>query len=438
MSSEVPSEARALCELVDACPSPYHAARAVADRLLGLGFDERPEREAWPTGAGRHVAVRGGGVVAIALDEDADPGRGLAIVGAHTDSPNLRIKPRPDTGRAGWRQLGVEVYGGVLVNSWLDRDLGLSGRVAVRAVAGSGDSGGDGVELRLLKVDRPLLRVPQLAIHLDREVNQKGLVLDFQQHLAPVWGLGRTEEHGFRDFVAAELDVAPDDVLAWDVMCHDLTPSRPLGRDRELLAAPRLDNLASVFAGLRGFERRLARGGVPRRIPALAFFDHEEVGSASASGAAGPLLMELVERSVWARGGSAEDVRRSLADSICVSADMAHATHPNYADRHEPGHDVAINGGPVIKINANQRYASDAETIALFRRACEAAAVPFQQFVNRTNLACGSTIGPITAANLGLRTVDVGCPQLSMHSARELCGTQDVGSMIAALDAFFE
>jgi len=431
MPSEVPAEAAGLCTFVDACPSPYHAAREVARRLVELDFGERAGREPWPAGAGRHVAVRGGGVVALALQGTEDPGQGLAIVGAHTDSPNLRIKPRPDTGRAGWRQLGVEVYGGSLVNSWLDRDLGLSGRVAVRAAAP------DEVELRLLRVDRPLLRVPQLAIHLDREVVEKGLLLDKQQHLAPVWGLGSTEEDGFRRFVAGELGVEPGDVLAWDLMCHDLTPSRPLGRDAELLAAPRLDNLASCYAGLVAFERALSNHGASRRLPALGFFDHEEVGSSSASGAAGPLLMELVERSVWARGGGPEDVRRCLADSVCISADMAHATHPNYPERHEPDHDVAINAGPVIKINANQRYASDAETIALFRRACERADVPFQQFVNRTNLACGSTIGPITAANLGLATVDVGCPQLSMHSARELCGTLDTGFMIRALEAFF-
>ena len=429
MSSDPPSEALSLCAFIDACPSPYHAAREVADRLSKLGFEERSERASWPTGAGRHIALRGGGVAAIALEADADPGRGLAIVGAHTDSPNLRIKPQPDTGRAGWRQLGVEVYGGALVNSWLDRDLGLSGRVAVRA--------GADIELRLLRVDRPLLRVPQLAIHLDREVVTKGLVLDKQQHMAPVWGLGQPEENGFRDFVADELGVEPTDVLAWDAMAHDLTPARVLGRDEELVAAPRLDNLASCFTGLAAFEGHLARGGQPRRLPALAFFDHEEVGSASSSGAAGPLLLELVERSVWARGGSQEDVRRCLADSICVSADMAHATHPNYAERHEPDHNVAMNAGPVIKINANQRYASDAETVALFRCACERAEVPFQQFVNRTNLACGSTIGPITSANLGLRTVDVGCPQLSMHSARELCGTLDTGYMIRALTEFF-
>ena len=421
------TEARGLLDFLDSAPSPYHAVEALGAALEAAGFERRAEAEPWPSGPGRHFIVRAGALAAIAVEGDVPPERGALLFGAHTDSPNLRIKPHPDTGRAGWRQLGVEVYGGALLNSWLDRDLGLSGRAIVRTPAGPA--------ARLFHVARPLLRVPQLAIHLDREIGSSGLLLDRQRHMAPVWGLGQTEEHGFREFLAGELDVASEDVLAWDAMCHDLTAAAFLGRDQEFIVSARLDNLASCYFALRALVRRLERGAALRRVPILCFFDHEEVGSGSASGAQGTLLPDLVERSVLARGGGREAFLRARADSICVSSDMAHATHPNYAERHEPDHTIAVNGGPVVKINTNQRYATDAWTQAWFQEACRAAEVPCQRFVTRSDLACGSTIGPLTAANQGVRTVDVGAPQLSMHSARELSGARDVEWTIQAFEA---
>ena len=341
----------------------------------------------------------------------------------YTDSPNLRVKPRADTGGAGWRQLAVEVYGGVLINSWLDRDLGLSGRLVL-----------DDGRILLVHVDQPLARVPQLAIHLDRDVNERGLLLDKQLHLTPVWGLGEPVEGQLEEFLAGQVpDLEPDGIAAWDLMLHDLTPPARLGRAGELIASARLDNLCSAWAAVTALA---ASDGDGDHIGVVALFDHEEVGSGSTTGAAGALLETVLDRLVLARGGTAEDRHRAFSASSCVSADMAHAVHPNYPERHEPGHRPLPNAGPVLKISSNQRYASDAMTEALFTRACRAAGVPWQVFVSRNSMPCGSTIGPLTATRLGIATVDVGCAQLSMHSARELCGAEDPEMLASALGAY--
>jgi aspartyl aminopeptidase len=278
------------------------------------------------------------------------------------------------------------------------------------------------------------LRVPQLAIHLDRDVVSKGLVLNPQQHLVPVWGVGAVEIGAFTEFLAAELRVAMDTVLAWELMAHDLTPGTLFGRDAELVSAARIDNLCSAWAAIEALCR--VADDPSGHMPVVCLFDHEEVGSTSERGAASPLLASTLERIVLSVGGDRDAYHRALAGSACASADMAHATHPNYAERHEPEHHIAINGGPVLKTNANLRYASDAASAALFELACRQAGVPLQRYIHRTDLPCGSTIGPITAARLGISTVDVGAPQLAMHSARELCGAADPAMYTAALAAF--
>ncbi|MGH9274532.1 MAG: M18 family aminopeptidase [Acidimicrobiales bacterium] len=420
--------ARRMLAFIDASPSPFHACAEAARQLEAAGFRPLAEVDAWPAGTGSYYVRRGGSLVAWSTGDHHGPATGFRIIGAHTDSPNLRVKPRPDAGRVGYRQLAVEVYGGALLNSWLDRDLGLSGRVVVRGPAGT--------EERLLLVDRPLLRVPQLAIHLDREISTNGLLLNAQQHLSPIWGLGDPTPSGFTAFVAAELDVAPGAILAWDLMTHDLTPSTLLGVDEELVSAPRLDNLCSSWAGVEALVGATADGGSPTQIPLLVLFDHEEIGSSSARGADSTLLPALTERIVLGLGGGREDVLRALAASVCCSADNAHATHPNYADRHEPNHLIALNAGPVLKVNSNVRYATDATSAAHFVQACEQAAVPYQRYAHRSDLPCGSTIGPITASRLGIPTFDVGAPQLAMHSARELCGSADPAHYTAAMAAF--
>lgn len=413
---------------IDASPSPFHACASTAIRLEAAGFRAVDEAGPWPPGPGAYYLRRGGSLVAWAVGAHHDATCGFRIVGAHTDSPNLRVKPHPDAGRVGYRQLAVEVYGGALLNSWLDRDLGLSGRVVVRGAAGP--------EERLLLVQRPLLRVPQLAIHLDREISANGLQLNAQQHLSPVWGLGDATPGGFARFVAGELGVAPEAVVAWDLMAHDLTPGTLLGDGEELLSAPRLDNLCSSWAGTEALLAAGAEGTEAPQIPLLVLFDHEEVGSSSAQGADSPLLPACVERIVLGLGGGRDELLRALAASVCCSADNAHATHPNYPDRHEPNHLIALNGGPVVKVNSNQRYATDAVGAATFVEACEQAGVPHQRYAHRSDLPCGSTIGPITAARLGIRTFDVGAPQLAMHSARELGGSADPAHYAAALAAF--
>ena len=416
-------QARALCAYIDASPSPFHAVAKGAEALLAAGWSEVSETERFQSGVARGFVRRGGALLAWSCGARPAVDVGFRVLGAHTDSPNLRIKARPNTGSAGFRQLGVEVYGGALLNSWLDRELGISGRVMVRAANSTATA-------RLVHCNRPLARVPQLAIHLDREVNTRGLVLDPQLHLAPVWGLGRPDEAALQRFLAQELVCASEDILSWDLMLHDVAPSSFLGVAEEMVCAPRLDNLCSSWCALEAL-RGHAVGDGPVAIVCL--FDHEEVGSSSTRGAQGPLLLDVLERLV---GPSREDLHRAIAKSFCASIDMAHATHPNYREKHEPEHWIALNRGPVIKINTNTRYATDAEGEAEFQLACERAGVPVQKYFHRSNLACGTTIGPLTAARLGMRTVDVGTAQLSMHSIRELCGAEDPSLMVRALGAF--
>lgn len=413
-----------LLDFIRISPSPYHVVDTVVRRLDDLGFTEAPDGEVL-TGGGLRYRRDGGSLIAWA-DAGHAPDTGFVIVGAHTDSPNLRIKPRPDLCEAGFRQVGVEVYGGVLLNSWLDRDLGLSGRVAVDV---------DGiVENRLVLVDRPVARIPQLAIHLDRDVNQ-GLRLDPQTHLRPIWGLDTAP--GVASVVATEVGIAVDRVLGWDLMLHDLTPPALIGVDRRLVSAPRIDDQLSCWAGLVALETVLSAEAPPTSIPVLCLFDHEEVGSASTTGAAGPALETVLERSVRSRGGDRDAHLGAIASSLLLSADGAHATHPNYQERHEPEHRIEIDGGPVLKINGNQRYATDAFGAAEVTRIARRDRIPLQHFVTRNDMPCGSTIGPIAATRLGIRTVDLGVAQLSMHSARELCGADDPIRFVDLLTGMF-
>jgi aspartyl aminopeptidase len=413
-----------LIAFLTASPTPYHAVAEAARRLEKAGFTQLAETEAWDGSAGGKFLTRAGALIAWYVPRDAGPATPFRIVGAHTDSPNLRVKPRPDSGGHGWRQVAVEIYGGPLLNSWLDRDLGIAGRLTLR----------DGTS-HLVAVDRPLLRIPQLAIHLDRSVNES-LTLDRQRHLQPVWGLGDPEDGDLIAFLADEAGLDPDDVLGWDLMTHDVQPPAYLGRDRELLAAGRLDNLLSVHACVTALVTA-ADEELPY-IPVLAAFDHEENGSQADTGAEGPLLGAALERSVFTRGGSYEDRARALAGTVCLSSDTGHAVHPNYAERHDPGHHPVAGGGPILKVNANQRYATDGAGRAVFAAACERADVPWQTFVSNNAVPCGTTIGPITAARHGITTIDIGAAIISMHSARELCATADPALLTRALRAFLQ
>ncbi|MFE9806385.1 M18 family aminopeptidase [Streptomyces sp. NPDC005548] len=415
-----------LMSFLAAGPTPYHAVATAAERLEKAGFRQVAETDAWDATSGGKYVLRGGAIVAWYVPEGAEPHTPFRIVGAHTDSPNLRVKPLPDTGAHGWRQVAVEIYGGPLLNSWLDRDLGLAGRLSLR----------DGSS-RLVNIDRPLLRVPQLAIHLDRSVSTDGLKLDKQRHLQPIWGLGDPREGDLIAFLEDEAGLPEGEVTGWDLMTHSVERPAYLGRDKELVAGPRMDNLLSVHAGTAALAAVAADTGLSY-IPVLAAFDHEENGSQSDTGADGPLLGGVLERSVFARGGSYEDRARAFAGTVCLSSDTGHAVHPNYAERHDPTHHPRANGGPILKVNVNNRYATDGSGRAVFAAACEKAGVPFQSFVSNNSMPCGTTIGPITAARHGIRTVDIGVAILSMHSARELCGADDPFLLTNALVAFLE
>ena len=453
------SAAADLLAYIDCSPTPYHAVAESVRRLAAADFAPIHESERWEFAPGdrRFVIRNDGSLIALQVGSESPADAGFRIIGAHTDSPNLRLKPLADVDSHGYRQLAVEPYGGVLLHSWLDRDLSLAGRVTIRepgpppedrAVGRRGSSGREATRAQdghtsnlLLDFARPLLRVPNLAIHLQRELAREGLKLDAQKHLVPIAGLEGAPP--LAEWIATELreqqlaDVAPEAILAFDLMTYDVQPSSVIGARGEFLCAPRLDNLASCHAAVTALLSAPAEPTPPFTC-AIALYDHEEVGSRSAAGAAGSFLADVIERTVSGFAGAApQGFARARAQSILISADMAHAVHPNYADRHEPGHRPLIGGGPVIKQNAGQAYASDAATAGEFANLCAQAGVSPQVFVSRSDLACGSTIGPITAARLGIPTVDVGNAMLSMHSCREMAGVADVGPMIDVLAKFF-
>jgi len=390
-----------LLSYLDESPSPFHAVGAATGRLGAAGFGVRSHAAVDSVffAEARGCVTHQGAAVAWSWPQDPVISRGALFVGAHTDSPCLRLKPRPNACAAGMSLLEVEIYGGVLLNSWLDRDLGLAG------VVHSGDGSS-----RLVEVRRPVARVPQLAIHLDREVNEKGLVLHRQHHMRPIWGAEGGD-------VLALLGIGTDETF--DVALFDTTPAALVGADGEFIASGRIDNLVSCWAAVDAIRTAAAD-----RPMIVCLFDHEEVGSESTTGAAGPLLENIVGELLRVRG-LAEARFDFLRQSLCISADNAHGLHPNYPDRHDSNHAPLVNHGPALKRNANQRYATSARGAAIMRRVATEAGVQLQNFVSNNAMPCGSTIGPITATRLGVETIDIGIPQLAMHSARETCGSRD-------------
>ncbi|MFI5308216.1 MAG: M18 family aminopeptidase [Polyangiales bacterium] len=438
MTATEDGPARDLLAFIDVSPTPYHAVAEVAQRLARAGFVELRESDTWrlEPGARFFVVRSGSSIAAFVLGERPVYEAGFALIGAHTDSPNLRLKPQPDVHAYGYYQLAVEPYGSALLHTWLDRDLSLAGRVVV-------DEGGPVGRTRLVDFRRPLLRIPNLAIHLNRTVNADGLKLNAQSHMVPVAGLlgeGAAAEPQLETWLAAELEsngvqCRAEQIQAFDLCLYDVQPATFAGVRNELVLAPRLDNLASCHAALGALCA--APPGRPQ-TRGIVLYDHEEVGSQSAQGAGSPFLRDVLERIADALSGRAPDaLARALASSLLISADMAHGLHPNYPEKHEPGHRPILGKGPVLKSNVSQAYASDAETSARFQKLCQQVGVTPQHFVSRSDLACGSTIGPITAGRVGLRTVDVGNPLLSMHSIREMAAVSDVAAMQRVLSAFF-
>jgi aspartyl aminopeptidase len=422
--------AHELIDFIDASPSPWHAVASAEARLLAHGFIRLEEGERWQLAVGgRYYVVRGGAaMIAFVLGSRPMAETGFRIVGAHTDSPGLRLKPKAAMGGDGVARLGVEVYGGPILATFTDRDLSLAGRVVLRTAAGQ--------ETRLLRFERPLVRLPNLAIHMNRDVNEQGLKLNKQTELPLILGqLGEGEDTDaqLRRLLADAVEGDAADLLSWEMTVYDVQKGCLWGATEEFIASRQLDNLASTYAALTA----LIATTLPTATCVTALFDHEEVGSESATGAGGSFVTDVLTRISFQAKLIDEDRRRALARSFFISADMAHAYNPNFPAAYEPDHKVMVNGGPVIKTNSNQRYTTNAETAARFMGFCEKAGVPYQQYAHRGDLGCGSTIGPIVAAQLGVASVDVGSPMWAMHSARESAGVHDQAYMIAALVAAF-
>ena len=407
-----------LAEFIHAAPSPYHVTAQVAARAADAGFirlDDTPD--ALPIEPGGYVLVRDGAVIAWRVPENVGAQPTFRIVGAHTDSPTFRVKPQPDNTSVGYTRVGVEVYGGVLLNSWLDRDLGFAGRLVTDT------------EVHLVSTPA-MARIPQLAIHLDRGVND-GLKLDKQQHLVPIIGVG--DDADILAAIAGHTGVDPEAVKGFDLVLTDTQEPATLGIDDEFFAAPRLDNLVSVHAGLRALLETESD-----KITVLAAFDHEEVGSETRTGAGGPLLAEMLHRILDSQQVPASLHQSLISHSILLSADGGHLVHPNYPERHDPQHQPLPNRGPILKVNATQRYLSDGQGAAKFTRWAEQSGVPHQVFVSKNTQPSGSTIGPISATRLGIETIDAGIGLLSMHSIREMCGAADPEHLAKLAAAFYQ
>jgi aspartyl aminopeptidase len=412
--------AERMIRFIDASPTPFHAVATVIAALRAQGFTELHEHDAWTVQpGGRHYVVRGEStIVAFVVGRRSPALGGFRLIGAHTDSPTLRLKPKSAFKSAGHHQLGVEVYGGVLLGTWLDRDLSVAGRVLLDQ--------GRGVESVRVDLERPFARISNLAIHLDRKVNTEGLKLNEQRHLPPSIALesGDCVSVDIEGLVAKALGVSPGAVLGHDLVLYDTQGGSLGGLHQEFVYSPRLDNLASCFAAT---EAIASVGEASDATVGAVLYDHEECGSRSAVGAGGSFLRDVLGRLTAGHpDAQAEAWPRAVSRSFLVSADMSHAVHPNHTDRHDPQHGPRLNRGLVIKHNANQSYATNGATAADLRALCRAAGYAAQEFVVRTDLPCGSTIGPIVSSQLGIRTVDVGAPMLSMHSCREVAGSLDV------------
>lgn len=430
ISAESRASAQDLLNFIDASPSPWHAVECVAKLLKENGFKPLIENQPWRFKKnGRYYVVRdGASIIAFVIGKQALAETGFRIVGAHTDSPGLRLKPKAAFSSQGIAQLGVEVYGGPILATFTDRDLSLAGRVMVRE--------GETHVARHVQFNNSIVRLPNLAIHMNREVNDKGLVLNKQTGLPLIFGFAADSAEAqsqLTNALASQLNVEAADILTWDLNVYDTQKGSFWGLSEEFIANSQLDNLASCHAAISA----LLSNKNPDSTSICALFDHEEVGSESATGASGSFMSDVITRICVSTNTNEEDRLRALANSFFISADMAHAYHPNHASSYEPCHHALINQGPVIKTNANQHYSTNAESAARFIQLCEIAKVPYQQYAHRTDLGCGSTIGPILASQLGVASVDVGNPMWAMHSIRESAGVLDHAYMIAVLKALF-
>ena len=415
-----------LLDFLKRSPSPFHATQSMAEALQAAGYQALDERETWQLQPqGRYYVTRNdSSIIAIKLGQHDPVQHGIRMVGAHTDSPCLKVKPQPELARHGYWQLGVEVYGGVLLSPWFDRDLSLAGRVTFKH--------NEQLQSRLIDFKQAIASIPSLAIHLNREANS-GWAINAQTELPPVLAQlqGETKQD-FRALLADQLQrehaISDACVLDYELCFYDSQPAALIGLNQDFIASARLDNLLSCYSGLQALLN-----SNDQHSQILVCTDHEEVGSNSACGADGPFLEQVLRRVL----NSEEEFVRCIQHSLLISADNAHGIHPNYADKHDANHGPLLNHGPVIKVNANQRYATTSETSSFFKLLCQQADIPVQSFVTRSDLGCGSTIGPITASQLGVQTIDIGVPTFAMHSIRELAGSKDLGYLVSALQAFY-
>ena len=423
----MPSTNDRLLRFLSRSPTPYHAVANIQSRLETAGFVQLEEGQDWSgLGPGNYFVTRNDSSLIAFKSAPSPETTGYRLVGAHTDSPCLKVKPNAITVNHGYAKLGLEVYGGVLLNPWFDRDLSLAGRVTLRQANGQ-------IAHYLIDFDRPMAFIPSLAIHLDRTANEERCI-NKQKHLPAVLCRCDGAEPDFDSILGAQLkaqypDIAIDRILAFELSLYDHQPASLVGLESEFIASARLDNLLSCHGAVEAMIQSKTRSN-----QMMVLNDHEEVGSASTSGAEGPFLLSVIQRLC----GTEELAQRAISHSMMISADNAHGVHPNYAELHEPMHQPLINKGPVIKLNSNQRYATNSETEGMFRHLCERHGLPCQTVVVRSDMGCGSTIGPITATRLGVRTIDIGVPQLGMHSIRELAGAEDQATLAGVLTAFYD
>lgn len=420
--------AQDLIEFLHQSPSAYQAVEVMAEQLRAAGYRELKGHETWSLKEGDKVYY-------IKSDSSifaADLGKGtfkegFRLIGSHSDSPSFRIKPNSEMRSEGFLKLNTEVYGGPILNTWFDRPLSVAGRVAVR----SGDLMEP--EIRTVDVQRPILYIPNPAIHMNRDVN-KGVELNRQTQVLPVVALEAeaSEEKIFHQLIAEKLGVAQEDILDYELYLYETAKGELVGLNEEFISSKRMDNLSMAHASVKALIESQGSG-----IRIAAVYDNEEVGSRTKQGAGSPTLANLLERLVYALGGDRNDYLEALEKSFMISADLAHAVHPNFAEFADPTNRPRINQGPVIKIAANQSYTSDAQSTAVFRGICDKAGVPCQTFVNRSDKSGGSTIGPISSTMLPIRSVDIGNPILGMHSIREFGGVEDHYFVYQAFKVFY-
>ncbi|XP_044484840.1 probable aspartyl aminopeptidase isoform X1 [Mangifera indica] len=449
-------------QFLNASPTAFHAVDEAKRRLREVGYEQISEKEDWNLEAGkRYFFTRNySTIVAFAVGKKYVAGNGFHIVGAHTDSPCLKLKPVSKVTKGGYLEVGVQTYGGGLWHTWFDRDLMIAGRVIIREEK----DGSVSYSHKLLRIEEPILRIPTLAIHLDRNINSDGFKPNTQSHLLPVLataikeelnkvagdnnsketptGFGSKHHSVLLQMIASQLGCVPDDICDFELQACDTQPSILAGIKEEFIFSGRLDNLCMSFCSLKALIDTTSSGSNledETGVRMVALFDHEEVGSASAQGAGSPVMLDALSRITNSFCTITNVlIEKAIQRSFLVSADMAHALHPNYMEKHEDNHQPKLHGGLVIKHNANQHYATNAVTSFIFKEIALKHNLPTQEFVVRNDMGCGSTIGPILASGVGIRTVDVGAPQLSMHSIREVCAIDDVKHSYEHFKAFFQ